>query len=78
MFVEGCYSICEYLWWVWEVELNNSMCEYLWYLLEVVIRFENQGDTTRHLEELKKDNEKQIGRLREEKDKLQQEFEEMK
>jgi len=46
--------------------------------MEVVIRFENQGDTTRHLEELKKDNEKQIGRLKEDKDKLQQEFEEMK
>merc|ERR1712110_677424 len=46
--------------------------------MEVVIRFENQGDTTRHLEELKKDNEKQIGRLREDKDKLLKEFEEMK
>ncbi|KAK3732532.1 hypothetical protein RRG08_030732 [Elysia crispata] len=46
--------------------------------MEVVIRFENQGDTTRHLEDLKRDNEKQIIRLREDKEKLQQEFEEMK
>ncbi|XP_025111800.1 coiled-coil domain-containing protein 151-like [Pomacea canaliculata] len=45
---------------------------------EVVERFENQGQTTQHLEELKKDNEKQINRLCEEKEKLQQEFEEMK
>ena len=42
------------------------------------MRFENQKETTRHLEELKKDNEKQILRLKEEKEKLQQEFEEMK
>lgn len=47
-------------------------------LQEVVERFENQGQTTQHLEELKKDNEKQINRLCEEKEKLQQEFEEMK
>ncbi|CAL1533535.1 unnamed protein product [Lymnaea stagnalis] len=46
--------------------------------MEVVYRFENQGETTRHLEELKKDSEKQITRLREEKEKLQEEFEEMK
>ncbi|KAH9507494.1 hypothetical protein Btru_051293 [Bulinus truncatus] len=46
--------------------------------MEVVHRFENQGETTRHLEELKKENEKQITRLREEKEKLQLEFEEMK
>ncbi|CAG5115219.1 unnamed protein product [Candidula unifasciata] len=46
--------------------------------MEVVLRFENQGATTEHLEQLKKDNEKQIIRLREEKKKLQQEFEEMK
>ena len=45
---------------------------------EVVQRFESQKSTTRHLEELKKDNEKQITRLKEEKEKLQQEFEEMK
>lgn len=45
---------------------------------DVVYRFENQKETTRHLEELKKDNEKQIMRLKEEKEKLQQEFEEMK
>lgn len=46
--------------------------------MEVVQRFENQKETTRHLEELKKDNEKQITRLKEDKEKLQQEFEEMK
>ena len=46
--------------------------------MEVVHRFENQGDTTTHLENLKKDNEKGITRLREEKEKLQLEFEEMK
>ena len=41
-------------------------------------RFENQGETQRHLEDLKKDGEKKILRLQEEKEKLQQEFEEMK
>ena len=45
---------------------------------EVVTRFENQGDTTTHLEELKRENEKQISRLNEEKETLQVEFEEMK
>ena len=52
----------------------------IWVLLwqEVVERFENQGHTTQHLEELKKDNEKQILRLREDKGNLQREFEEMK
>ncbi|XP_070532404.1 outer dynein arm-docking complex subunit 3-like [Ptychodera flava] len=47
-------------------------------LAEVVARFESQEDTTKHLEELKKDSEKQLARLREEKEKLQKEFEEMK
>ena len=42
------------------------------------MRFETQGDTQEHLEDLKKDNEKTIFRLREEKDKLKSEFEEMK
>ncbi|KAK6167857.1 hypothetical protein SNE40_021789 [Patella caerulea] len=46
--------------------------------MEVVRRFENQDDTTRHLEDLKKDNEKQISRLKEDKEKLQEEFAEMK
>ena len=45
---------------------------------EVVVRFETQGDTQKHLEELKREGEKQIARLREEKEKLQNEFEEMK
>ncbi|XP_071821247.1 outer dynein arm-docking complex subunit 3-like [Apostichopus japonicus] len=47
-------------------------------LVEVVLRFENQEKTTKHLEELKESGEKQVVRLREEKAKLQQEFEEMK
>ncbi|XP_036357591.1 coiled-coil domain-containing protein 151-like isoform X2 [Octopus sinensis] len=46
--------------------------------MEVVSRFENQGATTAHLEELKQENEKQISLLREEKVKLQKTFEEMK
>ncbi|XP_022320197.1 outer dynein arm-docking complex subunit 3-like [Crassostrea virginica] len=46
--------------------------------MEVVRRFEGQEDTTKHLEALQKDNEKQITRLKEEKEKLQMEFEEMK
>lgn len=47
-------------------------------LQEVVTRFEYQEDTTAQLEELKTDNEKKISRLREDKEKSQQEFEEMK
>ncbi|XP_033763026.1 coiled-coil domain-containing protein 151-like [Pecten maximus] len=46
--------------------------------MEVVHRFEGQGATTKHLEDLKNQNEKSITRLREDKEKLQQEFEEMK
>lgn len=46
--------------------------------MEVVYRFENQGATTAHLEELKKENEKQTVRLQEEKAALQKKFEEMK
>lgn len=45
---------------------------------EVVTRFEYQEDTTEQLEDLKAQNEKQISRLREDKEKKQQEFEEMK
>ncbi|XP_033104180.1 coiled-coil domain-containing protein 151-like [Anneissia japonica] len=45
---------------------------------EVVLRFESQGDTTKHLEELKEGGEKQLVRLKEDKAKLQLEFEEMK
>ncbi len=45
---------------------------------EVVVRFETQGETQQHLEELKKEGEKHIARLKEDKEKLQQEFEEMK
>ncbi|XP_062570536.1 outer dynein arm-docking complex subunit 3-like [Saccostrea cucullata] len=46
--------------------------------MEVVRRFEGQDETTKHLEALQKDNDKQITRLKEEKDKLQAEFEDMK
>ena len=41
-------------------------------------RFENQENTREHLEGLKKDNERTIERLKEEKEKLQAEYEEMK
>ena len=41
-------------------------------------RFQNQGDTTKHLEELQSDAERQIDQLKERKEKLQTEFEEMK
>ncbi len=44
----------------------------------MVVRFENQEETQHHLEELKKDNEKSIARLQEDKEKRQMEFEEMK
>ncbi|XP_071947266.1 outer dynein arm-docking complex subunit 3-like isoform X2 [Antedon mediterranea] len=47
-------------------------------LEEVVLRFESQGDTTKHLQELKEGGEKQLVRLKEDKAKMQQEFEEMK
>ncbi|ESO81977.1 hypothetical protein LOTGIDRAFT_237180 [Lottia gigantea] len=46
--------------------------------MEVVRRFENQDDTTKHLEDLKLSNEKHILRLKEDKGKLQDEFAEMK
>merc|ERR1712135_116736 len=45
---------------------------------EVVARFRSQGDTQQHLEDLKKENLKQLQRLREERVKLQGEYEEMK
>ncbi|XP_046844613.1 outer dynein arm-docking complex subunit 3-like [Xenia sp. Carnegie-2017] len=45
---------------------------------EVVQRFLSQGDTQKHLEQLKNDNEKMLVRLKEEKEKLQREFEDMK
>lgn len=45
---------------------------------EVVERFENQGETTTHLEELQLAAEKQIERLTEDKEKLKSDFEDMK
>ncbi|XP_071802586.1 outer dynein arm-docking complex subunit 3-like [Asterias amurensis] len=47
-------------------------------LQEVVMRFESQEETTKHLEDLKESGEKQVNRLKEDKSKLQKEFEEMK
>jgi len=41
---------------------------------DVVARFENQGETQRHLEELKTENEREINRLTEERDRLQSDF----
>lgn len=45
---------------------------------EVVQRFSSQGDTQKHLDQLKVSNEKTLVRLKEEKSKLQNEFEDMK
>jgi hypothetical protein len=45
---------------------------------EVVLRFENQGDTQHHLEELKTENEREIARLTEERDRLRNEYIDMK
>lgn len=45
---------------------------------EVVDRFLNQGDTKRHLEQLQEENTKTVARLKEEKEKLQEQFEDMK
>ena len=45
---------------------------------EVVQRFLSQGNTQQHLLQLKSNNEKTLVRLREEKEKLQEEFETMK
>ena len=44
----------------------------------MVQRFLSQGDTQKHLEALKVTNEKTLVRLKEEKEKLQKEFESMK
>ena len=41
-------------------------------------RFKTQGETQKHLEELKKENMKHLKRLQEERAKLQQEYEDMK
>ena len=45
---------------------------------EVVDRFLNQGETRRHLDQLKEENTRQLARLKEEKEKLQAQFEDMK
>ena len=56
----------------------NVIKGYYYYLQEVVARFRSQGETQKHLENLKKDNVAQIHKIQEEKFKLQQQFEEMK
>jgi len=43
-----------------------------------VVRFESQGETQRHLEELKTENDREIDRLTEERDRLTTDFTEMK
>lgn len=45
---------------------------------EVVDRFLTQGDTKRHLEQLREENTHNLARLKEEKERLQAQFEEMK
>ena len=45
---------------------------------EVVDRFLNQGDTKRHLEQLKDENTRVVARLKEERQKLQAQFEDLK
>jgi len=45
---------------------------------EVVDRFLTQGDTKRHLEQLREENSHQLARLKEEKGRLQVQFEDMK
>lgn len=45
---------------------------------EVVLRFENQGETQHHLEQLKEDNEEEIKKLTDQKMKLQGDYEQMK
>lgn len=45
---------------------------------EVVDRFLNQGDTKRHLEQLREENMRVVARLKEDKEKLQAQFEDLK
>ena len=45
---------------------------------EVVNRFLNQGNTRRHLEQLQEENTRQLARLREDRERLQATFEDMK
>ena len=47
-------------------------------ILEVVARFLNQGDTRAHLEQLRLEHTESLARLREDKERLQAQFEEMK
>ena len=61
-----------------DVEHRKKLRKQTNFLQDVVDRFKSQGETQQHLEELKKENIKQLQRLQEEKTKLQQEYEEMK
>ena len=56
--------------------MNNYVDD--WSLQEVVVRFESQGETQRHLEELKTDNDRVISQLSEERDQLLTQFTDMK
>ena len=47
-------------------------------ILEVVARFLNQGDTRTHLEQLQVEHSQSLARLKEERERLQAHFEEMK
>lgn len=47
-------------------------------ILEVVARFLNQGDTRTHLEQLQVEHTQMLARLREEMERLQTQFDEMK
>ena len=47
-------------------------------ILEVVARFLNQGDTRTHLEQLQVEHSQTLARLREEKERMQAQLEEMK
>lgn len=47
-------------------------------ILEVVARFLNQGETRTHLEQMQAEHSETLARLREEKERLQAQFEEMK
>ena len=45
---------------------------------DIVERFTSQGDTQKHLENLKEENERTLQRLKEERERLQEHFQTMK
>lgn len=58
--------------------LFSSCVKFTVFAQEVVLRFENQGETQHHLEQLKEDNEEEIKKLTDQKMKLQGDYEQMK